>query len=134
MTARPVSKRHILVVDDEPLVCETVTMLLQMDGHRVACANSAPQALALFESGNFDLVITDFFMPAMTGGDLAAAIKTRAPGQPVLLLTAYAERFRSPHRALTGIDLVMDKPFALEVLRDAISTLAPGPKPGVHPV
>src|SRR5438552_5984411 len=127
MTAYAVAKRRILVVDDEPLVCETVTLLLQLDGHRVACANSAAQALALFESGNFDLVITDFFMPAMTGGDLAAAIKTRVPSQPVVLLTAYAERFRSPHQALTSIDLVIDKPFALEALRETISRFAPRP-------
>src|ERR1043166_9445911 len=59
MTAYPVCKRNILVVDDEPLVCETVAMLLQVDGHRVASAHSATEALALFESGKFDLVITD---------------------------------------------------------------------------
>src|SRR3989442_566007 len=47
MTACPVCKRNILVVDDEPLVCETVTMLLQIDGHRVASAHSATEALAL---------------------------------------------------------------------------------------
>ena len=128
MAACPICKRHILVVDDEPLVCETVTMLLQIDGHRVASAHSATEALALFESGKFDLVITDFFMPAMTGGELAAAIKTRAPNQPVVLLTAYAERFRSPADALGAIDLVMDKPIPMETLRAAILRFAPAQK------
>lgn len=125
MTACPVCKRNILVVDDEPLVCETVAMLLQVDGHRVASAHSATEALALFESGKFDLVITDFFMPAMTGGELAAAIKTRAPKQPILLLTAYAERFRSPAAPLNGIDFVVDKPIPMEALRAAIVRFAP---------
>ncbi len=118
-------ERHILVVDDEPLVCETVAMLLEVDGHRVESVNSGSEALALFESGKFDLVITDFFMPKMTGGELALAIKQRAPRQPVVLLTAYAERFRSPNLPLNGIDLVMDKPIPIETLRDAVSRFAP---------
>ena len=124
MTAT-VIKRHILVVDDEPLVCETVTMLLQCDGHLVDAAGSGEQALALFQPGKFDLVITDFFMPAMTGGELAAAIKHRSPSQPVVLLTAFAERFRSPGQALRGVDVVIDKPIPMETLREAITRLTP---------
>src|SRR5438067_3600825 len=119
------SKRRILVVDDEPLVCETVRMLLQFQGHMVNDVCSGEEALALFQPGKFDLVITDFFMPNMTGGDLAIAIKTRAPAQPVVLLTAYAERFRSPAPKLSGIDFVMEKPIPMEDLNDAVAKFAP---------
>ena|SRR5438093_2970623 len=125
MTDRAAIKRHILLVDDEPLVCETVSMLLQFEGHVVEVASSGKQALAVFQPDKFDLVITDFFMPAMTGGDLAAAIKTRAPAQPVILLTAYAERFRSPARPLSGVDSIIDKPILVEALRETIARLAP---------
>src|SRR5690349_17749673 len=104
MTICPEGKRRILVVDDEPMVCETVKMLLQFQGHVVKDAGSGEEALAVFQPGKFDLVITDFFMPNMTGGDLAVAIKTRSPCQPIVLLTAYAERFRSPAPKLCGID------------------------------
>ena len=90
----PARKRQILVVDDDAIVCETVMMILQIDGHVVHSANSGAQALALFEPGKFDLIITDFFMPAMTGEKLAAAIKTQSPTQPVVMLTAYPEKLK----------------------------------------
>src|SRR5205809_7329531 len=82
-------KRRILVVDDEPFVCEAVKMMLAFDGHAVETACSGKEALALFENGKFDVVITDFAMPTMKGDELAAAIKARSPTQPVVMITAY---------------------------------------------
>src|SRR5690242_2929184 len=69
MDAGAIMRRHILVVDDELLVAETVTLLLEWDGHLVDMASSGEEALSLFEPGKFDLVITDFFMPTMDGGE-----------------------------------------------------------------
>ena len=120
MICCPVCKTHILVVDDEPLVCETVRMVLQLDGHVVDSATSGAQALALFEPGKFDVVITDFFMPLMTGDALAAEIKVRAPSQRVMMLTAYPEKFQRD-RVLTMIDILMGKPFEMGALREAIN-------------
>ena len=109
---------RILVVDDEALVCESIRMLLAYDGHRVETACSAEEALARFASGEFDLVFTDFSMPGMKGDELAAAIKQRAPGKPVILLTAFPPAYRVP-----AIDLVITKPFYLSTLREAIDTV-----------
>ena len=120
MSACPSYKRHILIVDDEPLICDAVKMILQLDGHRVDSASSGAQALDLFEPDKFDIVITDFFMPAMTGDKLAEAIKTRAPAQRVMMLTAYPEKLRR-ERVLTDVDLMLGKPFEMEALREAIS-------------
>ena len=125
MTTHALSKRHILVVDDDPLVCETVTMLLQFDGHRVATASSGLQALAAFEPSRFDLVITDFFMPVMKGDELADAIKKRSPSQPVLMLTAYPEKVQTREHPMTSVDYLMGKPFELETLRAVIIKLSP---------
>jgi len=84
-------QKRILVVDDEPFVCDAVKMMLNFDGHVVQTASNAKEALAMFEEGKFDLVITDFAMPIMKGDELAAAIKARCPNQPVVMITAYAE-------------------------------------------
>jgi CheY-like chemotaxis protein len=54
-----ISRKHILVVDDEPFVCDAVKMMLDFDGHSVETAHSAKDALAMFEDGKFDLVITE---------------------------------------------------------------------------
>jgi len=128
MTDPAFPQRCILVVDDEPLVCDAVKMMLEFDGHEVVTAESGKKALALLEHKQFDLVITDFEMPGMKGDELAAAIKTRAPAQPVVMITAYAELLQASRNPLTGVDHVISKPFLLENLRAAITKVAP-PRP-----
>jgi len=115
------SQRKILVVDDEPFVCDAVKMMLTFDGHIVETASNGKDALALFEEGKFDLVITDFAMPDMKGDELAAAIKARSPRQPIVMITAYAEMLQSSGNPLTAVDFVISKPFLLENLREAIA-------------
>jgi CheY-like chemotaxis protein len=118
MTAPAVPPKKILVVDDEAFVCEAVKMMLNFDGHLVETAGSPKEALEIFEVGKFDLVITDFSMPAMKGDALAEAIKKQDPKQPVVMITAYAEVLPS---TLAGVDHIIGKPFLLENLREAIS-------------
>ena len=121
----PDSKKRILVVDDEPFVCDAVKMMLAFDGHDVVTANDAREALTVFEKNKFDLVITNFAMPGMKGDELAAAIKARSPRQPVVMITAYAEMLQSSGKKLPGVDFLVSKPFLLEHLREAISTVLP---------
>ena len=118
-------QRRILVVDDEPFVCDAVKMMLTFDGHVVETASNGKDALEMFAKGKFDLVITDFAMPNMKGDELAATIKARVPGQPVVMITAYAEMLQSSGNPLTGVDFVISKPFLLENLREAIAKVAP---------
>lgn len=118
-------QRRILVVDDEPLVCDAVKMMLDFDGHDVKTAGSGKEALAAMAEGTFDLVITDFEMPGMKGDELAAAIKARNPKQPVVMITAYAEMLQASGNPLHGIDYVISKPFLLENLRQAIARVTP---------
>ena len=123
MAACPICKRHILVVDDEPLVCETVTMLLRLDGHFVDTASSGAQALALFQPGKFDLVITDFFMPAMTGDKLAEAIKQLVPSMPVILITGFGDLLRAAEEGTTGADVVVGKPIRFGKFRETLASV-----------
>jgi CheY-like chemotaxis protein len=126
----PFPQRRILVVDDEPFVCDAVKMMLAFDGHSVETASSAKDALAMFDKAKFDLVITDFAMPAMKGDELALAIKARNPQQPVVMITAYAEMLQSSGNRLPGVDLIISKPFLLENLREAISRVTPAGRKG----
>ena len=115
------SKLRILVVDDEPSIGNTVKMLLNIDGHEVESTQSGKEALAKFERGRFDLVFTDFAMPGMKGDQLAAAIKTRAPEQPIVMITAHAGALP----ATVNVDHIVGKPFRLQQLRDAITKVLP---------
>ncbi len=118
------SKKKILLVDDEPQVCETIGMLLSFDGYEVVSAGNGEEALALFDQARFDLVITDYTMPGMKGDELALAVKARVPGQPVIMITAHAEMLKT--MLLLGVDQIVSKPFQLDDLRAAIQKTAGG--------
>jgi CheY-like chemotaxis protein len=120
MSKPTIKSRNILVVDDEPYVCDAVRMMLAFDGHKVETAGSGKDALEKFDKGKYDVVITDYAMPAMKGDELAMSIKSRAPHQPVVLITAYAEMLKASDNPLSGIDFIISKPFLLESLREAI--------------
>jgi CheY-like chemotaxis protein len=118
MTNREILKRRILIIDDEQSVRDTLSRALSFDGHSVVTAASGPEALTLFEPGKFHLVITDFTMPGMTGEQVAAEIKSRAPSQPVVAVTGHIENLhRTPVR---GLDGYIGKPFSLADLREMI--------------
>lgn len=116
--------RRILVVEDEPLVCDSIRRVLELDKHEVKTAANAEEALVAFQNGHFDVVIVDYRMPEMNGDKLAAAIKALAPQQPVIMITAYAESLRLAGAFPLAVDLVISKPFGLDALRAAIRQVA----------
>lgn len=119
------SPKKILVVDDEPFVCDTVKLLLAYEGHQVETATGGEEALRKFQNGQFDVVITDYSMPGMKGDELGSKIKALVPNQPVVLITAYAEMLRGAEQPVAGIDYLVSKPFLLEHLRQAIVAVSP---------
>ncbi len=116
---------RILVVDDEPAVCDAIKMMLKFDGHEVQTANGSKEALSLLERNKFDLVTVDYAMTGMKGDELAATIKQRLPRQPILMITAYAEMLKSSGNPLAGVDGMVSKPFLLEDLRKAVGEVLP---------
>jgi CheY-like chemotaxis protein len=113
-------KQKILIVEDEPQVRDVLKMLLAFDGHEILTAGDAQEALAIFEQGGFDIVMTDYAMPGMKGDALAVALKARRPGQPVVMVTAHAEMLKTSGVPLPGVDQLVSKPFQIQELRDAI--------------
>jgi len=114
--------KRILVVDDEPLVCESIKWLLAADGHAVETALNGQAALSLFQKARFDLIIVDYNLPGMKGDELTAAIKALDPHQPVVMITAYPEMLKSSGQPLGGVDLVISKPFNSQQLRNILKT------------
>ena len=81
--------QKILVVDDNKLLSGVACDILRMEGFHAVPAGSAPEALKAFENEQFDLVVTDFRMPGMTGLDLARAIRDRNPRFPIIVMSVY---------------------------------------------
>jgi len=112
---------RILLVDDDPLVCDSVRRMLEFDRRNVHVATGGNEALALCEKETFDLVILDYLMPGMKGDTLAATLKQRYPHQPIIMITADAERLSETNEKPAGVDLLVAKPFRLDDLREAVS-------------
>jgi PAS domain S-box-containing protein len=107
----------VLAVDDDPLVLENTTMMLMELGHQVLQAQSGAEALAIVELHRFDLLITDYAMPGMTGEELTERVLAKQPALPVLMVSGYAslpEGIQSSVRRLA-------KPFKEQELYHAIS-------------
>jgi PAS domain S-box-containing protein len=84
--------KRILLVDDDVLIAMSSADMLTDLGHEVVEAHSGKEALeCLGSGGGFDLMITDYSMPGMTGGDLARAVRAIAPDLPILIASGYAE-------------------------------------------
>lgn len=111
-------RKRILVVDDEPQICELVQAMLEYDGHTVLTATSASRALDLLERETFDLMITDYLMPGMKGDQLGAHVKHRYEIKVVMLSAC------PPTRPPREIDYIVLKPFSPFNLRLAIEAVS----------
>jgi CheY-like chemotaxis protein len=110
--------KQILLVDDEPLVGQSVKLLLQLDGHTVEYVGDARTALERYAPGKYDLVLTDSRMPEMSGLELAEKIRQQNPAQRIMMLTGYPPNEQAPF-----LDLIMLKPFSGADLRSAVAKL-----------
>jgi CheY-like chemotaxis protein len=77
----------ILVVDDDPAVQMTIRLLLERAGHGVVVAGDGHKGLAAFDSGDFDLLFLDIFMPGMDGLETMRHIHRRRPTVPIVVIS-----------------------------------------------
>lgn len=127
--ARPARPLSLLVIDDDPIIIESLTEVLRRDGHQVIAANGGAAGIEMFnnaqrDGGHFDVVITDLGMPYVDGRAVAAAIKGVAPATPVLLLTGWGQRLLAENDIPPHVDRVLNKPPKLEELRRVLAALA----------
>lgn len=117
--------RRILVVDDDPLVCDCVVMLLVFAGYDVTAVYSGRAAIEAYRKAAFDLVFTDYTMPEMRGDHLATALKELCPQLPVVIVTGNAALLAEPDKLPPDVDFLIGKPFMLDDLRSAINRVCP---------
>jgi signal transduction histidine kinase/ActR/RegA family two-component response regulator len=116
-TAAVTRPLHVLVADDQPLLCEILGEYLTNDCHTFVTAKDGREALERFNEGGFDLVITDRVMPEMTGDQLADAIKVQSPATPVILVTGFGQTLGE---GAGEFDHVLNKPVSVIDLRHAL--------------
>jgi CheY-like chemotaxis protein len=116
---RIVGKR-ILMVEDDSSARDSITLLLRIDRHVVTEAKNGREAIDLVSRQPFDLVVLDYAMPGMQGGEVALHIKRIAPELPILMITAYLEMLIDSDKP---VNAVLGKPFAVDELRATIAKL-----------
>jgi CheY-like chemotaxis protein len=77
----------ILIVDDDSAVQATIKLLLERAGHSVVVASDGRKGLAAFETGDFDLLFLDIFMPGMDGIETMRRIHQQQPLIPIIVIS-----------------------------------------------
>ena len=112
---------RVLVIEDEEHIREMLVELLVPAGYTVETAADGLEGLARFQSGSYDVVITDLSMPERSGLEVASAVKQMAPGTPVILITGWGDLLDPARIQESGVDLMLVKPFANERVLGALA-------------
>jgi DNA-binding response OmpR family regulator len=80
---------HILVVDDDPMVCMAIEIYHQRNNFRVTIADGGDAGLRALENEQFDLMVVDIFMPHMRGFESIRLFHDRAPAIPLIAMSGY---------------------------------------------
>ena len=111
---------RILLVDDDPSLLRVTEKQLADAGYAVRPVADGPAALAAFEDGGFDLVLSDIQMPGLDGIELLGEIKRRDPSAAVVMITAHGTVERAVSAMRTGADDFLEKPYSRERLLGAV--------------
>lgn len=114
--------KNILVVEDEADIQELLENFLNDAGYKTSLAGDGVQALELFNSGSFDMVLLDIMIPKIDGYGVCEFIRSRS-NVPIIMLTA----LDSEDNQIKGFDLKIDdyitKPFSMKVLIKKIAAV-----------
>jgi DNA-binding NtrC family response regulator len=104
----------ILVIDDESLMREFIAESLTSQGYDVDSANNGVKALELIEDESYDLVLTDYKMPKVTGMDVLKKVLEKMPDCKVVIMTAYGTIEKAVEAMKIGAFDYITKPFGVE--------------------
>lgn len=109
---------HVLLVDDEPSIRETISFILEMEGFRVTTAEDGEQALARVRAEHPAVVLLDGMMPKIDGFEVCRIIKATPElrATRVIMLTALGQRSDRERGVAAGADYFLTKPFDEEDL------------------
>jgi DNA-binding NtrC family response regulator len=111
----------VLVVDDEPVVANSIRKTLVRKAYRVEEAFSGKEALSLIAKGAYDLVLLDMRLPDANGLELISDIRKRRPNQRVVIVTGYASIDTAVEAIRRGASDYMAKPFTPNELYEVTS-------------
>jgi CheY-like chemotaxis protein len=127
----PAGSEHILLVDDEEMIVEIATLILESLGYQVSSRLSSTEALELFRTNHeaYDLVVTDLTMPQMNGEQLAREMMAINPEIPIIICSGYSEMMGREQAAALGVKELLMKPITIaemsQKVRKVLDAAAP---------
>ena len=116
---------HILVVDDEKLICEQLQRSYSDCGYTVDIAVSGENALDRLKTGDIDLIVTDIRLPGMSGVELTMQVRDSFPDIPVIVITGHAAIDSAIHVLKRGASDYIIKPFSTAATKPMVSRMGP---------
>jgi putative two-component system response regulator len=109
-------ENRILIVDDEPMICDILARRLSREGYICVTANNGREGLHCFYKEVFSLIISDIKMPDMDGIEFLRKVKTMSPNLDVILITAYPEIDSAVEAMRLGAYDFITKPLTLDLV------------------
>ncbi len=110
----PEPEKKILIVEDDPVVRDSLEEFLRLNSFTVLAVNNAPEALKILMKTDFDLVLTDLVMPDMDGISMTKAIRSLNKDIPVLVMTGFASIEYAVEAIKAGATDFITKPLKLD--------------------
>ncbi len=121
----PAAAHRLLLVDNDPVIRETVALLLSRTGYRVACATDGEAGWAALCAERFDLLITDHEMPKLTGLDLLRRLRAGPLPLPTIMISGFIPWDEPDLKSLLRPGAAIEKPFSFAVLLAHVRELLP---------
>jgi CheY-like chemotaxis protein len=116
MTEATEQPSSVLIVDDSPGICQTMSMILRKKGFSVSCAPEGPKAIDLLRDSPFDFILLDIRLPGMDGVEVQRRIRSLRPASKVAMMTAYADDQKVKEAKEDGARTVFYKPLDMDTV------------------
>jgi DNA-binding NtrC family response regulator len=119
------SRRHLLLVEDEPTLARVLALVLTTAGYTVTSCADGLEALETFRASPdlVDVLVSDVSIPGLSGDRLARALHEIRPHLPMVLMTGYSNMV-TPHNARAlGVTAFLEKPVDIDDLLAALDSV-----------
>ncbi len=124
--------KHVLIVDDEPDICELIEITLARMGLTTQSANNLTDAKLVLASEKFDLCLTDMRLPDGNGIELVELMQRKYPQLPVAVITAHGNMETAVKALKAGAFDFVSKPVDLKILRNLVAAATTLPQPSTE--